>query len=108
MVYSQTTKDSKESEHLHLEQGYLRPKPEGQLEALIAHSTGIVELSLGKITETGIQLESTQISLSPTAKQVDSLKREIEIEDGILSYRLYMQAVGQPKSPHLTAQLSRV
>lgn len=110
ILYSQTTQKADKSEYLHSEQGYLRPTADGKLEAIIAQSIGITEISSGVIekNQSLFQLTSTEVKLSPTAKKVSEIKREIQIDDDHLSYTLSMAAMEQEMTPHLTAELKRV
>ncbi|RMH75289.1 MAG: FABP family protein, partial [Actinomyces sp.] len=44
VVLSQRTKDAATGEPLHVESGYLRPRPDGGVEGVIAQPTGITEV----------------------------------------------------------------
>lgn len=111
LVYHQTTKRTGEGpdagEPLHTEHGFWRSGGVGRVEAMMAQPTGIVELQEGTVDGTTITLSSTTVGLSATATEVRTLERVIEVEDGGLSYRLLMGAVGQPHQVHLEATLVR-
>ncbi len=113
LSYTQTTQSSDGTEYLHSEQGYLRAKPDGKFEAVIAHSTGIVEVSHGSVKDIqpdGIALlfKSIFIGATPTAKEVNSIERELQITENTISYILKMSAVQQPLSIHLEAELHKL
>jgi THAP4-like, heme-binding beta-barrel domain len=111
LVYGQKTKTVADGKPLHAEVGYLRVPQSGHVELILAHPSGITEIEVGtyrasdKIIE--IDLATTDIGLSPTAKDVTALGRSFRIEGDELSYSLRMGAVGQPVQHHLAAVLHR-
>jgi THAP4-like, heme-binding beta-barrel domain len=111
LSYSQRTRAADDGRPLHAETGYLRVPSAGQVELLLAHPTGITEIDEGTLTirGTGIEMEliSTTIGLTASAKHVAALRRSIRVDGDELTYTLYMGAVGQPVQQHLTAALYR-
>ena len=105
LVYHQSTRASDDGRPLHGERGYLRVAG-GQLELLVAHSSGVVEVSVGPVAE-AIELRSVGVVGAPAAKEVTALDRRIWLEDAALHYELGMAAVGQPLQGHLRATLTR-
>lgn len=94
---------------LHVESGYWRPQPDGRIEVVLAHPTGVAEIQEGTIAGTCIELAATHLGLTSTAKQVDALTRRFELaEPGLLRYQIGMAAAGQPMQVHLRAELRRV
>jgi hypothetical protein len=96
---------------LHAEMGYLRsPKP-GWAELVLAHPTGITEIEEGSLRIDGPALEidliSTNIGLTDSAKEVMSVARWIRLDGDELTYRLRMAAVGHQLRHHLAATLHR-
>ncbi len=87
----------------HAESGYLRSPTEGVAELVIAMPTGVVEVHSGTLTAGALNLRSTFVGLTPTATQVSSVARRIQVTDDTL-----MAAVGQPEQLHLRASLQRV
>ena len=92
----------------HMETGFWRPQPEGKVEVLLAHPTGIVEIYLGEVTGTKIEMATDAVVRTSSAKEVRAGHRLYGIVGGDLAYAYDMAAVGQPLQSHLSAQLKRV
>jgi THAP4-like, heme-binding beta-barrel domain len=111
LMYGQKTRAAADGAPLHAETGYLRVPQAGQVELVLAHPNGITEIEVGTYTADGatieIKMTTTQIGLTPTAKDVTSLGRRIRLDGDELSYSLQMGAVGQPMQHHLGAVLRR-
>ncbi len=111
LVYSQRTKAADDGRPLHAEVGYLRVPAPGRIELVLAHPTGITEIGEGELTGDGgslsIELATTTIGRTASAKDVTRLERSIRLDGDELSYRIAMAAVGQPLQPHLSAVLHR-
>ena len=105
LAYSQATWASDDGRPLHGERGYLRVAG-GQFELVLAHSNGVVEVSVGAMAD-ALVLTSVAVTGAPAAKEVTRLDRRIWAADGGLRYELGMGAVGQPLSAHLRAALRR-
>jgi hypothetical protein len=96
------------------ESGYWRPRPDSQVEVMLAHPTGIVEIYLGEITGTRIEMATDVVARTATAKEVTAGHRLYGLvgsggpADQDLAYAYDMAAVGQELQPHLSAQLKRV
>ena len=109
LTYQQRTWALDDQRPLHAETGYWRPKPEGRLEVVLAHPTGIAEIEEGTIAGDTISLVATTIGRSGTAKEVTGLSRRFEFVGGdVLRYEVHLAAVGQPLQGHLTAELKRI
>lgn len=110
LTYSQRTR-SEAGAPLHAETGYLRTPSLPRIELILAHPTGITEIDEGTLTERDdelrIEVHSTTIGLSASAKDVMALQRSITVRDDELRYTVLMAAVGQPLVHHLTATLHR-
>jgi THAP4-like, heme-binding beta-barrel domain len=91
----------------HAEVGYLRPAPSGA-ELVLAHPSGVLELSLGTVNGQRLELGSRQLVTAPTAKPVTEVRRVFERRGDVLSYRLDMAAVDQPLGFHLEAELRQL
>ncbi|MFE3546657.1 peroxynitrite isomerase [Nocardia sp. NPDC059177] len=111
LTYSQRTRAADDGRPLHAETGYLRSPAPGKVELILAHPTGITEICEGTVTETvdGIRLElnSTIIGRSTTAKSVTALGRSFHVTGDTIDYTLRMAAVGESLQHHLAATLQR-
>jgi hypothetical protein len=112
LIYSSRSwllgEDGEPGRPLGTESGYWRPQPEGQLELLLAHPTGIAEIYLGQITGTRVELSTDMVVRTASAKEVTAGHRLYGLVGDDLAYAYDMAAVGQPLQPHLSAQLKRV
>ncbi|BBU23344.1 peroxynitrite isomerase [Mycobacterium xenopi] len=111
LSYGQKTKALADGAPLHAETGYLRVPQPGRVELVLAHPSGITEIEVGTYSTTGdvidIEMASSAIGLTPTAKEVTALGRHFRVEGDELRYSVRMGAVGQPLQDHLTAVLRR-
>ncbi|MGH9057242.1 MAG: FABP family protein [Acidimicrobiales bacterium] len=107
LAYSQRTRHATEGRPLHAETGYWRVPRPGEVEAVIAHPTGVVEVLQGTFDGTNASLRSTSVALTGTAKSVTSIERMITLAGDALTYDLSMAAVGLPLTHHLHAELRR-
>lgn len=109
--YRQMTRAIADGMPMHAETGYLRVPQPGHIEWVLAHPTGITEIEVGTYAVAGsvitAELAAASIGLSPTAKDVTGLGREIRVDGDELTYTLRMGAVGQPVQEHLSAVLVR-
>jgi hypothetical protein len=78
------------------------------VEALISHATGLVEISVGEVVFHKIELVSDVLARTETAKEVSALKRLYGLVDGDLAYAIDMAAMGRPLQAHLSAKLQKV
>ncbi len=91
------------------EVGWWRPG-EGIAEAelLLAHTGGVVEVYVGEVSGTRVELRADVVARTATAKEVTAGHRLYGLVEGDLAYAVDMAAVGQPLQPHLSARLCRV
>jgi len=108
LSYVQRTRHPESGRPMHAEQGYWRPVPPDRLEAVIAHAVGIVEVQEGTVDGGRIELRSSAVTRTATAKEVDVIERSFRLDGDTLTYTVRMAAVGQPLGPHLVAELHRV
>jgi THAP4-like, heme-binding beta-barrel domain len=92
---------------LAMETGYWRPQPDGMIEVVLAHPTGITEIYIGQQTGTKIELATDAVARTSTAKQVTAGKRLYGLIGADLGWAYDMAAVGKPLQSHLSAQLKR-
>ena len=96
------------------ESGYWRPRPDSQIEVMLAHPTGIVEIYLGETSGARIEMATDVVARTATAKDVTAGRRLYGLAGPSgpmgqdLAYAYDMAAMGQPLKPHLSAQLKRV
>jgi hypothetical protein len=111
LAYGQKTKAVADGKPLHAETGYLRVPQPGHVELVLAHPSGITEIEVGTYSVTGdvieMQMATTTVGLTPSAKEVTALGRSFRIDGDELSYTVQMGAVGQPLQDHLAAVLHR-
>ncbi len=111
LIYGQKTKGAGDGLPLHAETGYLRVPRYNEVELVLAHPSGITEIEVGRYIADGttieLELATTQVGSTPTAKHVTSLARRFRLDGDELSYSLQMGAVGQPLQHHLSAVLHR-
>ncbi len=118
LIYASRTwrldEDGRIGPPLGTETGYWRPRPDSQIEVMLAHPTGIVEIYLGEITGTRIEMATDVVARTATAKEVTAGHRLYGLvgsegpEEQDLAYAYDMAAMGQQLQPHLSAQLKRV
>jgi len=107
LAYTQRTWDPANGTPRHGEMGYWRPAGRDRVEMVLAHPTGIVEIQEGRVDGTRIDVVSTLVGRTGTAKDVRRLERTIEVTGDVLSYTLRMAAVGVELTQHLAAELHR-
>ncbi len=95
------------------EVGWWRPVFDGDratddLEATMMTPTGIMELYLGKVIGTRIEMATDAVLRTATAKEVTAGHRLFGIVEGALLYAQEMAALGHGLTPHLSARLIRV
>ena len=112
LTYSQKTRHKDTGEPLHAETGYWRPVASDTLEVVLAHPTGVSEITEGSFAlhadELKIKLASSHIGLTATAQEVTQVVRRITATADTLHYTLDMAAVGHPLQRHLEATLRKL
>ena len=89
------------------ETGFLRCRPEGKVELLLSHASGISEIWYGQAADGKLELHTAGVSFTESAKEVTGGHRLYGNVEGRLLYAYDMAAVGQELQPHLWAQLER-
>ncbi len=93
---------------LSTEAGFWRPQPEGRVELLLAHPTGITEIYLGEVSGHRIDLATDVVARTSSAKEVTAGRRLYGLIGDDLGWAYDLAAVGQPLQSHISAQLKRV
>lgn len=107
LAYAQRTWAVDDGRPLHAESGYWRLVGDARIEVVLAHPTGIAEVSEGMVDGTELSVRSTGLGRTPTAKVVEQLERDVRVEGDVLRYEVRMAAVGHPLQHHLAAELRR-
>jgi hypothetical protein len=108
LAYTQRTWSLDDDRPLHSETGYWRPQPDGRVEVVLAHPTGVVEIYYGTVDGERIEIATDVVARTTSAKEVTALKRLYGLVSGKLMYAVDMAAVGQSMQSHLSATLDRV
>jgi hypothetical protein len=93
---------------LAIELGFWRPVEGGEVEFLLAHPTGIVELYYGTAQPAKIELRTDGVLRSPHAKDYRAASRLYGLVNSNLLWAMDMAAVDQPLQSHASAELKRV
>ncbi len=111
VAYTQRTKHPDTQAPMHAETGYLRVPRPGSIEIVMAQPTGLAEIYEGAVVGGDaplvIDVRSTSINATTTAKEVTITERTISVTGDDLHYTFRMAAVGQPLQHHLSATLHR-
>jgi hypothetical protein len=91
-----------------IETGFVRCKPEGEIEVVLSHMTGFSEVWYGTAGEARMEIITDAIARTASAKEYTAGKRLYGYVEGDLLYAFDMAAMGQPLQPHLWARLQRV
>ena len=90
------------------EVGFWRPFPDNEVELLLAHPTGIVELYHGTTSPAKIELRTDAVVRSPHAKEYAAASRLYGYVNSNLLWAMDMAAMGEPLQSHVSAELKRV
>lgn len=90
------------------ESGYWRAAGEGEVELLLAHPTGIVEMYYGMVEPARIQVRTDSVVRSPSAKEYTAAARMYGLVGGNLMWVMDMAAMGETTTSHVSAELKRV
>jgi hypothetical protein len=90
------------------ELGFWRPLENNEVEFLLTHPTGIVEMYHGTTSPAKIELRTDGVIRSPHAKEYNAAARMYGLVNSNLMWVMDMAAVGQPLQSHVSAELKRV
>ena len=85
LFYVQKTWNPADGYPMHAEAGYVRPVAEGVVELVLAQPSGITEILAGTLSASRLDVTSTLVGASPTAKQVSAVRRVISVDGTALS-----------------------
>ncbi len=92
------------------ELGVWRVLDNGEVELLLTHPTGIIEMYVGRPDpdRPSIQLQTDSVVRSPAAKEYTAGSRMYGLVDSELMWVMDMAAMGQEMTSHLSARLKRI
>ncbi|SPL94764.1 DUF1794 [[Actinomadura] parvosata subsp. kistnae] len=90
------------------ESGYWRPQPDRQIEVVLSHPTGIVEIYIGEVVFHKIELRTDVVARTASAKEYTAGHRLYGLVNGNLMWAYEMAAVGHPLTDHMSAELKKV
>ncbi len=99
--------DGQQVRPLASEVGFWRPGPDGDLEVLLSHPTGVVEIYVGTVEGPRITLQTDLVARTTTAKEYTAASRLYGLVDSDLMWVMDMAAVGQSLQSHVSGQLKR-
>ena len=108
VAYAQKTKDAGSALPLHAEAGYLRPQGDGRIELVLVQPSGIVELLKGTFEGPDIQLASTAVLGTESAKPVTATERRFWLDGEVLHSSVAMAAMGLELQPHVVSEMYRL
>ncbi|RSN51950.1 MULTISPECIES: FABP family protein [Actinomadura] len=112
LIYTSRTwmieKDGTLGRPLATETGYWRPRPDHQVEVTLAHPTGIVEIYVGDVAFSRVELKTDVVARTESAKEVAAGHRLYGLIGEDLGWAYDMAAVGQKLQAHVSAQLKKV
>ena len=108
LVYVQRSWNPESGQAMHSEMGFWRPRGPGYVEIALAYPIGVVDVEEGTVIGQTIDVATTGVAGSSTAKEVRRLERTMTVEGDVLRYELRMSAIGEPLVYHADAELRRV
>ncbi|MDP3968567.1 MAG: FABP family protein [Nocardioides sp.] len=90
-----------------LETGFVRCKPDGEVEVVMTHNIGFVEIWHGKAADGKLEIATDAVARTETAKEYTAGHRLYGNVEGDLLYAFDMAAMGEPLQPHLWARFQR-
>jgi hypothetical protein len=95
---------------LAVELGFWRVLEEGEIELLLTHPSGVLEMYVGHRdpAKPVLELRTDGVLRSPAAKEYNAGSRMYGLVDSELFWAMDMAAVGQGLQSHVSAQLKRV
>lgn len=87
------------------ETGFWRPRPDGEVELVLAHPTGYAEVWYGRVRGARVELSTDVVARTASAKEYTGGRRMYGVVEGALLWAFDMAARGEPLQPHLWARL---
>ena len=92
---------------LAIETGFLRPRPDNEVEFLLTHQSGFAEIYYGTVEGARLTLTTDAVVRTASAKEYVAGHRLYGLVEGDLLWTFDMAAMGQPLQPHTWARLQR-
>lgn len=92
---------------LAVETGFWRPRPDGGVEVVMVHATGIAEIYYGNVEGAKIEIATDAVARTESAQEYTAGQRLYGLVEGDLLWTFDMAAVGQPIQSHIWARLKR-
>ncbi|HLR93733.1 MAG TPA: FABP family protein [Jiangellaceae bacterium] len=93
--------------HDQAETGYWRPQPDGQVEVLLTHPTGVIEIYLGDIESAKIELATRGVLKTETGPDYRAGHRLYGLVNSRLMWVYEVAADGHELQPRMSAELKR-
>ncbi|MFG2075492.1 protein of unknown function [Nonomuraea maritima] len=90
------------------ESGYWRSLPDRQIEVVLSHPTGIVEIYVGEVVFHKIELQTDVVARTASAREYAAGHRLYGLVNGNLMWAYEMAAGGRPLTDHMSAELKKV
>lgn len=90
------------------ELGFWRPLPNDEVEFLLTHPTGFVEMYYGTTSPAKIELRTDGVLRSPHAKEYNAGARVYGYVNSNMMWAFDMAAMGEKLQPHASAELKKV
>ena len=89
------------------ESGFWRPAAAGEVELLLAHGSGFLEIWIGRVSGLTVQLVTDVVARTASAKEVTGGRRAYGLVEEELLVSYDMAAVGEELQPHLSVRMRR-
>lgn len=90
------------------EVGYWRPLPDSEVELVLVHPTGVLEMYYGNTSPAKIELRTDGVLRSPAAMEYSAATRLYGNVNSNLMWAMDMAATGHPLQSYASAELKRV
>ncbi|ANS79992.1 hypothetical protein SGUI_2596 [Serinicoccus hydrothermalis] len=90
------------------ETGFWCPQPDGEVELLLAHPTGVVEMYYGRTEQAKVEVATDSIVRSPRSRDYSAAQRLYGYVGGNLMWVMDMAAEGYEMQSYMSAELKRV
>jgi len=109
LLYAQRSWSPADGVPIHLERGFLKRAPNGELELALAHPLGLTEIAHGRLDGTVLEFRSTEDGMgrTHTGLPVTGVARRYVVERDVLRYELRMATETVPMAIHLRGELRK-